>query len=73
MSKPHLRVIAGRPVVIEQRETKLEAAKRRYGDRPFGHEPGTAFRWAPNPTVLTDWLSKRTWEKSTATPSKEKA
>lgn len=35
--KPHYLVIAGRPVQVEQRETKLQAARRRYG-KPFGME-----------------------------------
>ena len=38
--KPHFLVVGGRPVQVQQRETKLEAARRRHG-KPFG-----TTRWA---------------------------
>ena len=61
-AKPHLRVIGDKLVVVEksvatQRETPLDAARRRFG-RPFAHEAGT--NWQPRPVrLLTEWLSTR--------------
>ena len=34
-TKPHIRIISGRPVTVGQPETKLQIACRRHG-RPFG-------------------------------------
>ncbi len=67
--KPRLKltIIAGRPVTVPVaiRETPLEAARRRFGDKPFGHEPGSKFKWTSGPTVLEAWLHKRRTERST--------
>ena len=39
-TKPRFTIIAGRPVQLPQRESPIEAARRRYG-KPFAHEAGT--------------------------------
>lgn len=57
-AKPHLRVIAGQPVVVASRESPLAAARRRAGGT-FGWErPG--FKWQQGATVLTpEWLAEQ--------------
>lgn len=59
-----LRVIGNRPVVIggEEDNPVLKRARAKFG-RPFGHEPGTDFKWQSGPTVLTRWLHDRLEEK----------
>ena len=37
MSKPHIRIIAGRPVEVPREESRMERARRVYG-RPFGRD-----------------------------------
>lgn len=71
-TKPHLVVIAGRPVAVtKQRESKLDAARRRYG-KPFAFESGAKFNWSSDPTVLTDWLQRRIFERTTSSSGKER-
>lgn len=60
--KPHFKVIANRAVQIEKREpmareSPVEAARRRFGQR-FAHEQGAT--WKPRTTpLLIEWLQKR--------------
>lgn len=55
--KPHLRIIAGRPVTVDRRESAIEAARRRFG-RPFAHEPGSDWKPRQQP-LLIEWLASR--------------
>ena len=57
--KPRLKVIAGRPVVIDEPvpETPIERARRRFGKK-FSFEPGT--EWKPREVpLLTEWMQSR--------------
>ena len=55
--KPHFRVVAGRPVEVSSPESRIDAARKRFGG-PFSHEPGT--RWKPHEVpVLTAWMQSR--------------
>ena len=59
--KPRLKVVAGRPVVIDAEprvETPVERARRRFG-RPFAHETGSTYQRRPAPYVLDSWLRSR--------------
>ena len=40
-------------------ETPLERARKRYG-KPFEHRVGDEFRWQSGPSVLVEWLARRT-------------
>lgn len=63
-AKPHLKVIAGRPVVVQadpDRESPLAAARRRAGG-VFGWERKD-FKWTQGATVLPIWLMRRMQEK----------
>lgn len=52
-SKPHFRVIAGRPVAApDTRETALQAAQRKYG-RPFAHQRGNMHQHTSGPAYWT--------------------
>ncbi len=56
-AKPHIRLIAGRPVSGDKRESPVEAARRRFG-KAFAHEQGST--WAPRSTpLLIEWLQKK--------------
>ena len=63
MNKPHLRVIAGRPVVVRTESPALAKARERFGlatgekSRLFIHEVGSAFQRYPE-HVLSRWLRK---------------
>lgn len=55
--KPHLQIIAGRPVAVDPTRKRIDEARRRFG-RPFAHEAGT--NWRPRDTLyLTVWLAER--------------
>ena len=61
-TKPHFRVIAGRPVLIagllqieSEPESRVDAARRRFGG-PFAHESGTNWKGPHETPVLTAWL-----------------
>ncbi len=61
-TKPHFRIIAGRPVTIAKPESKVDLARRRHG-KPFAFESGSS--WKPREVpLLTEWLSQRTREKT---------
>ena len=58
-NKPHLKIIAGRPVTVHEDSPQLAEARRRFG-RPFAHEPGS--NWIAYPErVLTRWGRKADW------------
>ena len=58
MMKPHLQIIAGRPVEMDPRRRAVDEARRRFG-QPFAFEPGS--RWKPRETpLLTEWMATRT-------------
>lgn len=56
--KPRLKVVAGRPVVIDAEPIdKVARARQRHG-KPFAHEPGSNYK--PNEVpVLTRWMQSR--------------
>ena len=61
--KPHLRVIAGRPVVVRVESPAAALARKRFGlatgekNRLFPHESGS--NWFAQPErVLTRWMQK---------------
>lgn len=59
--KPHLKVIAGRPVLVTAPRAGSPAvakAREAYG-KPFAHESGSPFQWTSGPRVLTEWLFNR--------------
>lgn len=65
--KPHLRIIAGRPVTMPRQESAaLARARKRFGlatgeaHRKFIHEAGTRFRKYPEP-CLSRWARKAEW------------
>lgn len=64
-AKPHfkLTVIGNRPVTIAipERETAVDAARRRFG-KPFCYERGTTFKPRETP-LLSEWLATRIKEK----------
>ena len=57
LNKPHLRIIAGRPVTVGRptRESVVDAARRRHG-RPFAHERGGQHQHVKGPAY---WTSER--------------
>lgn len=59
-TKTRLKVIAGRPVQINEPipETPMQRARRRHG-KPFAHEPGSDYKARPAPYVLESWLRGR--------------
>lgn len=60
-TKPHFRVIAGRPVSVNLENPRLETARRRFG-RKFAHELGST--WQPRDTpVLSAWMAGRIKER----------
>jgi len=65
--KPHLRIIAGRPVTVSAPDSaQIAAARQRFGlatgeaHRLFIHEPGTRYSRYPE-LVLSRWLRKATF------------
>lgn len=59
--KPHFKVIAGRPVNVERRESPVESARRRFG-RPFAHESGSEWKRGVglhDEPILACWLARR--------------
>lgn len=61
--KPHLKIVAGRPVTVRQESPALAKARERFGlatgekNRRFIHEPGSVFQRYPEP-CLSRWLRK---------------
>lgn len=61
-AKPHLRIVEGKTVRSERRESAVEAARRRHG-KPFAHEAGSTFK--PRSTrLLTEWMASRVKKES---------
>lgn len=56
-TKPRFKIVAGRPVSDNGRETPVQAARRRFGQK-FAHEPGATWRPRGVP-VLLEWLQRR--------------
>lgn len=61
-AKPHLRIVEGKAIKVEARESAVDAARRRHG-KPFAHETGTTFK--PRSTrLLTEWMATRVKKES---------
>lgn len=61
--KPHLRIVAGRPVLTSRKEEdeRIAKARERFG-RPFAHEHGAT--WRPRETpLLAEWMAGRIKER----------
>lgn len=62
-SKPHLRIIAGRPVTVSAESPQIAEARRRFSlatgekRRLFNHELGSNWQAQPE-RVLTRWTRK---------------
>lgn len=54
LTKPRLKIVEGRHVEVTDRETPVQAARRRHG-KPFAHEDGSDYRPHEVP-VLTRWM-----------------
>jgi hypothetical protein len=60
LMKPHLRIIAGRPVAVRTESPQLAKARARFGmatgekNRKFIHEPGSQWQPYPEP-CLSRW------------------
>jgi hypothetical protein len=61
--KPHLKIVAGRPVTVRTESPALAKARERFGmatgekSRLFIHEQGSVFQRYPEP-CLSRWLRK---------------
>jgi hypothetical protein len=55
--KPRFKIISGLPVSIPSIESKVDIARRRFGQK-FSWEPGST--WTPHAVpVLTEWLQNK--------------
>ena len=59
--KPHLKIVAGRPVTVPHAESPAMAKARERFGRKFAHEPGSDWQEHPE-RVLTRWTKHEPWQ-----------